>query len=310
MTGSTVRGAFTDELTRLAQMDRTLFALATDSRSSVTLGDFAALLPGQFIECGIAEQDAVGMAAGLANAGLRPFVCGPACFYSMRSAEQIKVDVAYSRTNVKIIGVSGGVSYGALGSTHHSTQDVALMRAIPDMEVYLPADAVQMRSLTNYLAKSPKPAYVRMGRGPVPEIYSPGTGFTPGRAVLLRSGADASIIACGETVHHALRAAELLARDGIDASVYDMFTIKPLDREAIIEAAATGFVVTVEEHARSGGLGGAVAETLAELCPTRMKILGLPDEKVYTGTSAEVFAHYGLDAHGIAEHVREGLSGK
>lgn len=307
MTKSTVRSAFTSELMRLAQDDPTLFALATDSRGSVTLGDFAALLPNQFVECGIAEQDAVGMAAGLANAGLRPFVCGPACFYSMRSAEQIKVDVAYSRMNVKIIGVSGGVSYGALGSTHHSTQDIALMRAIPDMEVYLPSDAEQMRFLTGYLARSERPAYVRMGRGPVPEIYESGAIFTPGRAAMLRQGTDAAIIACGETVFHALEAADLLARSGINVSVYDMFTIKPLDRDAVVHAAETGFVVTVEEHACFGGLGGAIAETLAELCPTRMKILGLPDERLYTGSSAEVFEHYGLNAIGIAKSVREGL---
>ena len=153
MTKSTVRGAFTAELLALAKKDRSLYALATDSRGSVTLTAFADELPSQFVECGIAEQDAVGIAAGLANAGLRPFVCGPACFYSMRSAEQVKADVSYSHMNVKIIGVSGGVSYGALGSTHHSTQDIALMRALPGMEVYLPSDAVQMRALTRYLAK-------------------------------------------------------------------------------------------------------------------------------------------------------------
>ena len=149
-----LRGAFTQEIEKLAEYDKTIFTLATDSRGSVTLADFAKHLPEQFVECGIAEQDAVGIAAGLANAGLRPFVCGPACFFSMRSAEQVKVDVAYSHTNVKIIGVSGGVSYGALGSTHHSTQDIALMRAIPGIEVYIPSDAVQMTALTDYLASN------------------------------------------------------------------------------------------------------------------------------------------------------------
>ena len=149
MSKSTLRGAFTGRILELAKQDKDIFTLATDSRGSVTLGDFAKELPGQFVECGIAEQDAVGIAAGLANAGLKPFVCGPACFFSMRSAEQVKVDVAYSHMNVKIIGVSGGVSYGALGSTHHSTQDIALMRAIPDLEVYLPSDAVHMKAQTD-----------------------------------------------------------------------------------------------------------------------------------------------------------------
>ena len=307
MNMSTARGAFTDELLKLAKKDKSLFALATDSRGSVTLGEFAKELPEQFVECGIAEQDAVGISAGLANAGLRPFVCGPACFYSMRSAEQVKADISYSHMNVKIIGVSGGVSYGALGSTHHSTQDIALMRALPGIEVYLPSDAWQMRALTRYLAISDEPAYVRMGRGAVPEIYTESDTFTPGKAKKLLCGKDAAIIACGEMVFHALWAAEKLGQEGIDVSVYDMFTIKPFDAEAILEAASTGFVVTVEEHARYGGLGGAVAELLSERQPTRMKILGLPDEKVYTGKSAEVFRHYGLDAEGIAASVKAGL---
>ncbi len=306
-TKTALRSAFTKRLGELARLDKSIFALATDSRGSVTLTDFAEEFPGQFVECGIAEQDAVGMAAGLANAGLKPFVCGPACFYSMRSAEQVKVDVAYSHTNVKIIGVSGGVSYGALGSTHHSTQDIALMRAIPGLEVYIPSDAAQMRALTDFLAVSPEPGYVRMGRGAVNDIYGEDMRFTPGKAVKLKDGQSAAIIACGETVYHALKAAEALESEGIGVSVYDMFTIKPLDTDALLEAARTGFVLTVEEHSVYGGLGGAVSEFLSQNKPTGMKIIGLPDEKTYTGTSAEVFKHYGLDSDGIIKAVREGL---
>ncbi|MBQ3669229.1 MAG: transketolase family protein [Clostridia bacterium] len=305
---STLRGAFTQRILELAKEDKSIFTLATDSRGSVTLGDYAKQLPEQFVECGIAEQDAVGIAAGLADAGLRPFVCGPACFFSMRSAEQVKVDVAYSHMNVKIIGVSGGVSYGALGSTHHSTQDIALMRAIPSLEVFLPSDAVQMRCLTDYLAASNEPAFVRVGRGAVEDIYAPGTSFTVGKAVKLAEGKDAAIIAAGETVCRALKAAQMLKNESINVSVYDMFTIKPLDCEAISEAAETGFVLTVEEHSIYGGLGGAVAEYLSQNKPTRMKILGLPDEKYYTGTSNEVFAHYGLDENGIARALKAGLN--
>ena len=308
MSRSTLRGAFTETLLDIARRDKTVHALATDSRGSVTLGDFAKELPEQFVECGIAEQDAVGIAAGLANAGLRPFVCGPACFFSMRSAEQVKVDVAYSHMNVKIVGVSGGVSYGALGSTHHSTQDIALMRAIPGLEVYIPSDANQMRSLTRYLAQSDSPAFVRVGRGAVEDIYPESADFAPGKAVKLVSGTDGAIIACGETVCQAAAAAETLRGEGISLSVYDMFTIKPLDTEAILEAAQTGTVFTVEEHSLYGGLGGAVSEYLSQNRPTRVKILALPDEKVYTGTSAQVFAHYGLDASGIAKTVREVLN--
>ena len=297
------RMAFTRTLLELARDDKALFALATDSRGSVTLSDFAAELPEQFVECGIAEQDAVGIAAGLANAGLRPFVCGPACFYTMRSAEQVKVDVAYSHQNVKIIGVSGGVSYGALGSTHHATQDIALMRAIPGIEIYLPADGAQAVAMTRYLARSSEPAYVRMGRGAVPQVYEDDAPFIPGRANCLRKGRDAAIIACGEMVFPSLEAAKLLQEEGVEASVYDMHTLRPLDEEAICEAADTGYVVTVEEHSVHGGLGGAVAEVLGQRKPTRMKILGLPDEKLYCGTSAEVFSHYGLTPRDIADAV-------
>ena len=307
MSKSTLRGAFTQRILELAKEDPAIFALATDSRGSVTLGDFAKELPNQFVECGIAEQDAVGIGAGLANAGLKPFVCGPACFFSMRSAEQVKVDVAYSHMNVKIIGVSGGVSYGALGSTHHSTQDIALMRAIPGLEVYIPSDARQMRWLTDYLVSSGEPAFVRVGRGAVEDIYGEDAVFEQGKAVKLKTGSDAALIACGEMVVEAAKAADLLKEKGIAVSVYDMFTIKPLDTAAIEEAAQTGMVFTVEEHSPYGGLGGAVSEHLSQNKPTRMKILSLPDEKIYTGTSAQVFEHYGLDAKGIAATVAEVL---
>ena len=300
------RMAFTRTLLTLARDDKSIFAVATDSRGSVTLTDFADELPNQFVECGIAEQDAIGISAGLANGGARPFVCGPACFYSLRSAEQVKVDVAYSHMNVKIIGVSGGVSYGALGSTHHATQDIALMRATPGLEIFIPSDGPQMVALTRYLATSTEPAYVRMGRGAVPNVYQDDAPFTPGKANLLHTGKDAAIIACGEMVYPSLEAAKQLALECIGVTVYDMHTIRPLDEQAILAAAETGFVVTVEEHDIHGGLGGAVAEVLSQRKPTQMRILGMPDEKLFSGTSAEVFAHYDLTAEGIAQVIRQG----
>ena len=303
------RKAFTETLLELAKEDPAIFALATDSRGSVTLNDFVDALPNQFAECGIAEQDAVGIAAGLSNLGLRPFVCGPASFYATRAAEQVKVDVAYSRSNVKVIGVSGGVSYGALGGTHHAIQDIALFRAVPNMTVILPADANEAAAMTRVLAKNNDPTYVRMGRGAVPDIYGPDVDFEVGKAIWLRNGKDAAIIACGEMVYHANEAAKLLEADGISVSVLDMHTIKPLDEEAVLKAAQTGAVVTVEEHIIRGGLGGAVAEVICQNRPVKMKILGLPDETVYSGTSAEVFEHYRLNAEGIAEAVRELLKG-
>lgn len=303
------RKAFTETLLELAKEDPTIFALATDSRGSVTLNDFVDVLPNQFVECGIAEQDAVGIAAGLSNLGLRPFVCGPASFYATRAAEQVKVDVAYSRSNVKVIGVSGGVSYGALGGTHHAIQDIALFRAVPNMTVILPADANEAAAMTRVLAKNSEPTYVRMGRGAVPDVYDPDVNFEVGKAIWLRNGKDAAIIACGEMVYHANEAAKLLEAEGILVSVLDMHTIKPLDEESVLKAAQTGAVVTVEEHIIRGGLGGAVAEVICQNHPVKMKILGLPDETVYSGTSAEVFEHYRLNAEGIAEAVRELLKG-
>ncbi len=299
------RKAITETLLELAIEDPLLYALASDSRGSVTLDDFAKQLPGQFVECGIAEQDAVGMAAGLACAGLKPFVCGPASFYATRAAEQVKVDVAYSHLNVKIIGVSGGVSYGALGGTHHSVQDIALMRAVPNLQVFLPADANQSIALTKVLAASTEPAYVRVGRGAVPDVYGPDATFEIGKASKLRDGKDVAIIACGEMVYHAVEAAKLLAAEGVEALVYDMASIKPLDEAAILEAAATGAIVTVEEHSVKGGLGGAVAEVVCQQRPVKMRILGLPDEPLFNGESKYVFEHYGLTASGIAKAAKE-----
>ncbi len=298
------RKAITETLLELAREDRSIFALATDSRGSVTLGAFADALPGQFVECGIAEQDAVGIGAGLANAGLKPFVCGPACFFSMRSAEQIKVDMAYSHMNVKVIGVSGGVSYGALGTTHHATQDIALMRAIPNMTVILPADANQAAEMTRALASYAEPTYVRVGRGDVPDVYGENPPFEIGKANVLREGGDVALIACGEMVYHALEAAKLLANDGISATLVDMHTLRPLDESTVMLAAETGAVVTIEEHSVSGGLGGAVAEVLCQRKPTKMRILGLPVEPLFNGASQDVFDHYGLNAGGIAGAAR------
>lgn len=296
----TCREAFTKTLLELAKADPTLFAVATDSRGSVTLTEFAKTLPNQFVECGIAEQDAVGVAAGLTLEGMRPFVCGPASFYAARAAEQIKVDVAYSHRNVKIIGVSGGVSYGALGGTHHAVQDIALMRAIPGLQVLLPADANQAAAMTRALVLSDEPAYIRMGRGGVEDVYGEEAAFEIGKANLLKDGADGAMIACGEMVFPALRAAELLAEKGARVKVYDMHTVKPLDTAALLDAASTGWVLTVEEHSVCGGLGGACAEFLAQNRPVPMRILGLPDEYLYSGTAREVFEHYELTPEGIA----------
>ena len=299
------RKAITSALLDMARQDKLIFAICTDSRGSVTLNQFADELPNQFVECGIAEQNAVGIGAGLANAGLKPFVCGPACFLSARAAEQIKVDMAYSRMNVKVIGVSGGVSYGALGYTHHATHDVALLRAIPNITVILPADYAQAATITKLLVEHIGPVYVRVGRGDVMDVYEDGAAFEIGKANWLKRGSDVSVIACGEMVAHAIEAAELLETEGIKASVLDMHTLKPIDEAAMLEAASTGAVVTVEEHAVSGGLGGATAEILCRKASAKLRILGLPVELLYSGAAADVFPHYGLTAQGIANAAKE-----
>lgn len=296
------RKAFTDTLLELARKDKSIVAVTTDARGSVTLGDFANELPDQFVECGIAEQNAVGISAGLAHSGKKAFVCGPACFYVARSLEQVKVDVAYNRTNVKILGVSGGVAYGALGATHHSLHDIAALRTFPGMNIVLPCDARQTARLVKMLTECSEPVYVRVGRAAVPNVYdNDDFSFEFGKANMLADGKDLTIIATGETVYHAYQASKILADKGISARVLDMAFIKPLDTEAILRAAReTGRIITVEEHSRFGGLGAAVTETIAEN-PVPVKILGIPDEDVIHGNSKEIFAYYGIDTDGIVK---------
>ena len=300
------RHSFTQTLTEAARIDRDVVAVTSDARGSVTLDKFAAELPAQFVEVGIAEQNAVGVAAGLASAGKKVFVCGPACFYVARSLEQIKVDVAYSKNPVKVVGVSGGVAYGALGATHHSLHDIAVLRAFPGMHILLPCDVRQTRTLTQQLVNHPHPAYMRMGRNAVPDVYKEDHEFPIGGSYELLSGNDITIIGAGETVYHCLEAGRRLQAEGIGARVIDMYSLAPIDREAIIRAAKeTGRILTVEEHSIYGGLGSAVAEITAQEFPVRMKILGIPDENAIHAKPLEIFHHYKLDADGVYETAKE-----
>lgn len=312
ITNTPCRKAFTDTLIELAQKDKNIIALTSDARGSVTLDKYAQLLPEQFVELGIAEQNSVGVAAGMALSGKKCFVCGPACFYSARSYEQVKVDVAYMKTNVKIIGVSGGVSYGALGTTHHSLNDIAMMRSLPGMTVIFPCDVAQTVHMTKALAQFDGPVYVRMGRGAVPDVYTDEKSeFIIGKANTLLNGNDLTIIGTGETVYHCLQAAKKLAEKGIKARVIDMHTIKPLDIETIKRAAIeTSKIVVVEEHYVTGGLGSAIAEWLIQNHPVPFKIIGFPDENLEHGSSGELFKYYGLDAEGIYNSVMEFLTAK
>lgn len=306
-----VRQAFTDALLEAARKDKDIIVLTSDATGSAALGKISAELPEQFVECGIAEQDMVGIAAGIATMGKRPFICSPAAFLSARSFEQVKVDVAYSHTNVKLVGVSGGVSYGALGESHYSVQDFAVMRAVSGIDILCPADAVQAAALASMLAAYDEPVYLRMGRGNVPTIYEAEDSFQIGKAVVCRKGSDVSILAVGEQVYPALVAAERLAERGIEARVLDLFSVKPLDEEAIVAAAReTGAVVTVEEHSIFGGVGAAVAQLLGENCPVPLKCVGLPNEILLCGSAAEMKEHYGLDAEGIVKAVMETVARK
>ncbi|GIP57673.1 MULTISPECIES: transketolase family protein [Paenibacillus] len=295
------RQVICDTLLELAQSDRDIMVLASDSRGSAAMGPFAQAYPEQFVEVGIAEQNIVGISAGLAHSGKKPFVTSPACFLSMRSIEQIKVDVAYSATNVKLIGISGGISYGALGMSHHSVQDLAVTRAIPGLAVILPADRHETKRMTEALVNYEGGVYVRIGRNPVEDVYeSADYDFVIGKAVTMRDGSDITLIAAGETVRIALDAEVKLKEAGVSCRVINMHTIKPLDEEAIIKAAReTGRIITVEEHSVHGGLGAAVAEVVVQHHPVPLRLLGIPDEPAIAGKTKEVFEHYGISAENI-----------
>lgn len=298
-----------DVLMELAGQDQMITVLCSDSRGSGSMTEFANRFPDQFVEVGIAEQSLVSMAAGMASTGRKPVAVSPASFLSTRSMEQVKVDCAYSHNNVLLLGISGGVSYGALGMTHHSSTDIADMASIPGMRVYLPSDRLQTELLTRALMADSDPAYVRVGRNAVEDVYEEGkVPFEMNRATLVREGGDLAIIACGEMVLYAKRAAENLEKEGIHAMVIDMYCVKPLDREAVLKAAATGHILTVEEHVAIGGLGSMVAQVVAQEAPCKMKCLTLPDTPVITGTSKEVFRYYGLDDAGIVKAARELLA--
>ncbi len=301
------RQAICDVLLEEAKTDKDIVVLCSDSRGSASLTPFANEYPEQFVEVGIAEQDLVGISAGLAKCGKKPFAASPACFLSTRSYEQAKVDVAYSNTNVTLIGISGGISYGALGMSHHSAQDIAAMAAIPNMRVYLPSDRFQTTKLVQALLKDEKPAYIRVGRNAVEDIYTEDNcPFEMDKATVLAEGTDVLFVACGEMVKPCLDAVNALKAKGISAGLLDMYCVKPLDSEAIIKAASQAkVVITAEEHAPFGGLGSMVSQVVGANCPRKVINLALPDAPVVTGTSKEVFEHYGLTAEGFAAKAEE-----
>ena len=300
------RQAICDVLIEKANTDKDIVVLCSDSRGSASLAPFTKAHPDQFVEVGIAEQNLVSISAGLAKCGKKPFAASPACFLSTRSFEQAKVDVAYSNTNVKLIGISGGISYGALGMSHHSAQDIAALASVPNMRVYLPSDRHQTKCLVEALLQDEKPAYIRVGRNAVEDIYEGNVPFEMDKATVVTQGSDLAIVACGEMVKPAVDAAAMLKEKGIGATVLDMYCVKPLDKEAVVKAAGNAkAVITIEEHAPFGGLGSMVSQAVASECPKKVINMTLPDAPVITGTSKEVFDYYGLNAEGIVKKALE-----
>lgn len=294
---------FADTLLALAQADRNILAVTSDSRGSGKLGPFGQALPEQLVEVGIAEQNLVGVSAGLASAGKTVYAVSPACFLTARALEQIKNDVAYSENSVNVIGISAGVSYGALGSTHHSLHDLAALRAINHIDVVVPADNFETRRVIRLAATRHHPTYIRFGKAPLYNLHAEDAPFEIGKAITLRPGNDMVFIATGETVIHALLAAGALAEQGISARVISMHTVKPLDHQAVLAAGREcRAVITVEEHCVFGGLGEACASVLLQsgVCPS-FRIVGFPDEHTVTGSQADIFRHYGLSMEGLTQ---------
>lgn len=305
--------AFAGTLIELAEKDRDILVTTSDSRGSGKVTPFAEKFPDQLVEVGIAEQNLVGVSAGLASMGKKVFVVSPACFLTARALEQIKNDVAYSDHPVKVIGISAGVSYGALGTTHHSLHDFAALQAINNIDIVVPADNFEtdqaIRAAVSYL----RPIYIRFGKRPMPNLHAPGTRFEIGKAIQLtqeRETYDVALMATGETVAPAYFASQLLADQGVTSCVLSLHTLRPFDEDAVCRAAlASRVVITVEEHSVNGGLGSRVASFLMQERIFRpLHIIGIPDEHTITGSQLEIFKHYGISPEGISQtavHVLE-----
>lgn len=301
------RKVFAETLINLAQADKRIVVVCNDSVGSSNLVGFRTAFPDRLVNVGIAEQDMVGIGAGLANAGLVPFVCGAAPFLTGRALEQIKTDAAYSQFPIALCGISPGMAYGALGPTHHSVEDLSWLRPLPGLDIVVPADREETRQAVLIAARQEHPIYMRIGRTAVPDVNPVGAELRRGCWTVAREGRDATIIATGTLVSRALRAAEDLAADGLSVRVLNAAYIAPLDIDAIGAAAAeTGRIVTAEEANVAGGLGAAVASVVAtSFRGTRMRIIGLRDEFAPTGSTGFLLDYFGLNAEGLAGAVRE-----
>jgi transketolase len=303
------RSDFADELARLAREDDRIVAVCNDSVGSSNLGAFREEFPDRLVNVGIAEQDLVGVGAGLANSGLIPFVCAAAPFLTGRATEQIKADVAYSQRHVVLCGQSPGMAYGELGPTHHSIEDLSWMRAVAGLPVVVPAGPQQTRDAVRWAAALGRGSYLRIPRFKVPEVSRPDDVFEPGRAVTVREGSDVTIVAVGSMVSRAVWAADALASEGVSARVLNMAFVEPLDTAAVMAAAEqTAGIVTAEEATVSGGLGAAVASVVAQARPCPMRILGVQNAFAPTGSASYLLDHFGLTTEGIASAAKDVIS--
>jgi len=298
---------FAATLEELARANPNIIVVTSDSRGSGKLAPFGKALPKQIVEVGIAEQNLVGITAGLAACGKKPFGVSPSCFLTARALEQIKNDVCYSDVPAALVGISSGVSYGALGTTHHSLHDLAVLRAINNLTVIVPADNFESRQAILIAAKAIKPVFIRFGKAAMFNLHKPEANFEVGKAITLREGNDLAFIATGETVVHALLAAGHLAERGLQARVISMHSIKPLDTETILKAGREcRAIVTVEEHMVHGGLGEACAALLQQgRINIPFKIAGFPDEETVPGAQADIFRHYGISMEGLSETAEQ-----
>jgi transketolase len=305
------RDAFTETLEALAAANEDIVAVCNDSVGSSKLTGFREKFPQRLINVGIAEQNLVGVGAGLANGGKLPFVCAAAPFLTGRALEQIKADVAYSQTNVKLVGISSGMAYGELGPTHHSIEDFAWIRALPNVPVIAPADRIETAAAVVWAAKHDGPCFLRLSRVGVPDLLPEGHEFELGKANTLREGTDLTIIANGVLTHRAMAAAEILNSRGVSARVLNVATVRPIDADAILEAAEeTGAILTCEEHTVFGGLGSAVAEVVVDSRPVPMKRLGVPGIFAPTGSANFLLDEFGMSPEGIAESAAALLNRK
>ena len=294
------RDAYSQALEAMAACDPRVCAVVSDSVSSTKLKSFSQKFPARFVNVGIAEQNLVGVGAGLAKGGMVPYVCAASCFITARAMEQVKVDLGYSKSNVKLCGMSSGMAYGELGPTHHSIEDLAWTRIIPNLAVVVPADPIETAAAMHYSLEHLGPMFLRISRMPVRAIHGEGFEFKLGKAITLREGHDVTLMANGVMVSRALDAADSLAIRGIQARVLNMSSMSPMDADAVLDAArSTRGIVTAEEALVAGGLGGAVAEILAVHHPAPMRILGVPGVFAPTGSAEFLLQHFGLTSDGI-----------